>query len=488
MSVTSDGSTPFATAKGEPATSSVLCWETWRLRATLPKIVSRAMSFSALPRFDTALVAAVHRFYGIDVDVATAETEILEDDLERVRFFPWFLWDWPMAETPANASPDGADGPDGPNGPNGVGTANAAPLEPSLADHDVLRRITVGRRFLAEGELELIEARLLEALCDSTVGFAEVVAIEGATLFLSDLMGSEPPSEPMLAATSHGLVTLEDATLAREVGIGAILQARFLQVDDIGLVDTIYAVLPATTRGTIMAELARVVGDAGGDAGDHALATLRLKARAPELLEFAERLLEGLERTEPPLAEDGEALVLCATALTGADAQAVATQLATDVRMAARTTRIAGIWRIHDLGFVDTRQAPRRVLVGASTKTAMTRLRATLLGAGVALPALQSEEDFPRAAAQWVERGNAGTWLDGDPRAATAFRAWLGDWSKRWVDAMHPKLGRSPREAARDPLGRSAVVELLRRMERVAGAQPAEQLGLQLGLPALANR
>lgn len=479
MSVTSDGSTPYASTKGEPATSSVLCWETWRLRATLPKIVARAMSFSALPRFDTALVAAVHRFYGIDVDVATAETEILEDDLERVRFFPWFLWDWPMAETPASASPDG---------PPGVGAANAtntATLEPSLADHDVLRRITVGRRFLAEGDLELIEARLLEALCDSTVGFAEVVAIEGATLILNDLMASETASEPMLAATSRGLVRLEDATLAREVGVGAILQARFLRVDDIGLVDTIYAVLPAATRATIMAELARVIGDAGGD---RALAVARLKARAPELLEFAERLLEGLERTEPPLAEDGETLVLCATALTGADAEAVATQVSTDVRMAARATRIAGLWRIHDLGFVDTRQAPRRVLVGASTKTAMTQLRATLLGAGVALPVLQSEEDFPQAAAHWVERGNAGTWLDGDPRAAVAFRAWIGDWSKRWVDAMHPKLGRSPREAARDPLGRSAVVELLRRMERVAGAQPAEQLGLQLGLPGLATR
>jgi hypothetical protein len=482
MSVTSDGSTPHATVKGEPATSSVLCWETWRLRATLPKIVSRAMSFSALPRFDTALVAAVHRFYGIDVDVATAETEILEDDLERVRFFPWFLWDWPMAETPANASPNGAEGADG------VGAANAATPEPSLADDDVLRRVTVGRRFLAEGELEPIEARLLEALCDSTVGFAEVVAIDGATLFLSDLMDRETFSQPMLAATSRGIVTLEDATLAREVAVGSILQARFLHVDDIGLVDTIYAVLPAAMRATVTAELARTIGDAGGVASDPALAALRLKARAPELLELAERLLEGLERTDPPLAEDGEALVLCATALTGSGAEAVASQLATDVRMAARTTRIAGLWRIHDLGFVDTREAPRRVLVGASTKSAMTKLRATLLGAGVALPVLQSEEDFPRAAAQWVERGNAGTWLDGDPRAATAFRAWLGDWSKRWVDAMHPKLGRSPREAARDPLGRSAVVELLRRMERVAGSQPAEQLGLQLGLPALANR
>ena len=452
MSVTFDGSTPFAAAPGEPPTSSVLCWETWRLRATLPKIVSRAMSFSALPRFDTALVAAVQRFYGIDVDVATAETEILEDDLERVRFFPWFLWDWPMAETP-------------------TGAPAADPSHEAFDPDDAIWRVTVGRRFLAEGDLEPIEARLLEALCESTIGFAEVLSIDGPTLLMRDLS----------AFADAGPITLEDATLAREVVVGALLQARFLRVGDIGLVDTIYAVLPLEMRPVVTAELDRIIGDAP----DRAVAVARLKAHAPDLLEFAEHLLEGLERPEVPVADDGEALVLCATVLTGSNAEALCRRLMTDAALPSLVpSTTPGIWRIGDIGFIDARHAPTRVLLGASTRTAMTALRAALMAVDVPLPVLQSEEDFPRAAAGWVERGHAGPWLDGDPAILGAFRAWFVDWSRRWVDAPHPQLGRSPREAARDPLGRSAVVELLRRMQLVAGDTTAETIETQLGLGA----
>jgi hypothetical protein len=66
----------------------VLSWETGRYRQSLPLLVSRAMAYSALPCFDESLMSAVKQFYGLEMDVATAEAEILEDADERIRFFP----------------------------------------------------------------------------------------------------------------------------------------------------------------------------------------------------------------------------------------------------------------------------------------------------------------------------------------------------------------------------------------------------------------
>ena len=113
----------------------VLSWEHGRLRQAMPLVVRRCMSFSAMPCFDDALIAAAKDFYGLDMDVATAEAEILEDDDERVRFFPWFLWDWRVA--------------------------------PGLP--------TVGERFARDEEHASHERRLLDGLCASYVGFYEAL-------------------------------------------------------------------------------------------------------------------------------------------------------------------------------------------------------------------------------------------------------------------------------------------------------------------------
>ncbi len=125
-----------------------MSWDEARLKQALPRVIGRCMSYSATTCFDEALVAAVRRFYGIDVDVATAETDILEDDFERVRFFPWFLWDF----APQSGVP-------------------------------------VGQRFLAEGELSDYERGIVRALAASSVAFVEVVetAPELGFLVLRDL-------------------------------------------------------------------------------------------------------------------------------------------------------------------------------------------------------------------------------------------------------------------------------------------------------------
>ena len=115
--------------------ATVLSWELARLRQSMPGLVRRAMSFSALPCFDGDLIAAVRDYYGLEMDVAAAEAEILEDDDERIRFFPWFLWDW----QPENGGP------------------------------------THGKRFLEDEPHAAHERRLIEALNTSYVGFYEAV-------------------------------------------------------------------------------------------------------------------------------------------------------------------------------------------------------------------------------------------------------------------------------------------------------------------------
>ena len=81
---------------GESAhqTDNVLWWEHGRLRQCMPLLECRAMAYTAKPRFDDALVGAARDFYGLEMDVASVELEILEDDSQRLRFLPWFIWDW----------------------------------------------------------------------------------------------------------------------------------------------------------------------------------------------------------------------------------------------------------------------------------------------------------------------------------------------------------------------------------------------------------
>ena len=72
----------------------VLSLEQGRLRHALPMVVRRAMGFTARHRFDDLLIEAVRDYYGVDLDLRGIEHEILDDDDERIRFLPWFLWDW----------------------------------------------------------------------------------------------------------------------------------------------------------------------------------------------------------------------------------------------------------------------------------------------------------------------------------------------------------------------------------------------------------
>ena len=72
----------------------VISYDVCRLRQMLPRVVSSCMAYSSLACFDDELVKGVLEFYGLELDIATAEAEILDIECERVRFYPWFLWDW----------------------------------------------------------------------------------------------------------------------------------------------------------------------------------------------------------------------------------------------------------------------------------------------------------------------------------------------------------------------------------------------------------
>jgi hypothetical protein len=102
-------------------------------------VVQRAMGFTARSRFDDLLLMAVRDYYGLELDLSGVEHEILDDDDERIRFLPWFLWDWR-----------------------------------STGDEP-----TVGEQFLVTCEHTSLDERLLQGLCDSYVGF--FLALETAT-------------------------------------------------------------------------------------------------------------------------------------------------------------------------------------------------------------------------------------------------------------------------------------------------------------------
>ena len=390
---------------------NVLSYERGRLRQALPKVVGRCMSFSAMTCFDESLVASVYRFYGLEVDVATAETEILEDEAERVRFFPWFLWDWRVD--------DGE---------------------------------TIGERFLRESELSPWEARMVEGLCRSYVGFYEVVGQDATTVDVVDM------------ATGEAL-TIPDDALAADLGDTQILQARLVKTGEpdegLALVDAVYAALPAEARTAVKLELESLLGDAHRP--EHLL-----KAYAPEMLDFADHLIDSLG--QPPIAEnaDGEELVLVRTVLRPADGATVAAALAGEVEGVAEIETRLWMVRTPDrsLGFIDARDL-QRVAIGAN---ALSR-HAALVGwitelTGVAASPLKTVEDFGRAVQRWAERGGGDPWLVADPEVRAAVGDWFAAWTRQWLDMPHAALGeRTPREAVREPGGRAQVEGMVARFE-----------------------
>ncbi|PKN57647.1 MAG: hypothetical protein CVU56_09920 [Deltaproteobacteria bacterium HGW-Deltaproteobacteria-14] len=389
----------------------MLSYERGRLRQALPKVVGRCMSYSAMTCFDESLVASVYRFYGLEVDVATAETEILEDESERVRFFPWFLWDWRVD--------DGA---------------------------------TIGERFLRESELSPWEARMVEGLCHSYVGFYEVVSHDATTVHLVDM------------ATGEALEIQDDA-LAADLGDTQILQARLVKTGEpdegLALVDAVYAALPGEARTAVKLELESLLGDAHRP--EHLL-----KAYAPEMLDFADHLIDSLG--QPPIAEnaDGEELVLVRTVLRPTDGLIVAAALAREVEGVAEIETRLWMVRTQDrsLGFIDGRD-PQRVAIGANTLSRHEALVGWLTElTGVAATPLKTVEDFGRAVQRWAERGGGDPWLIADPEVRAAVGDWFAAWTRQWLDMPHAALGeRTPREAVREPGGRAQVEGMVARFE-----------------------
>lgn len=415
----------------------VLSWEHGRLRQAMPLVVRRCMSFSAMPCFDDALIAAAKEFYGLDMDVATAEAEILEDDDERVRFFPWFLWDWRVA--------------------------------PGLP--------TVGERFAREEEHASHERRLLEGLCASYVGLYETLADPTeAGVRVRDLATGED-----IDVTDDGLVG--------EVAMGQILQARLVRVpgpsEGCVLVDAVYAVLPVEARGPLLAEIDSLPREIGGVGA-------ALQACTAELLELAEHMLERL--AQPPMAvnADGEQLLLCQLTLRGESAERALGATAADAGFKREGD---GLWCWRPtgevLGFVHRARDGRAVLGATSVRRldALTDAVAGLVGSPEG-PCLRSVTDYALAVESWASRGGGDLWLRACPDVMRATERWVQSWAASWADVPWQELGdRTPREASRVAEGRRRLEQALSRMERrhrkgpgLAAAMEVAALRLELGL------
>jgi hypothetical protein len=410
----------------EPRLAPIVALDAVRLKTLLPRVVSRCMSFSAVPAFDASLVAAVQAFYGIDVDVATAETEILEDDLERVRFFPWFLWDW--------QAPGG--------GP------------------------TVGTCFAAESDLGAEERRLADALNASCVWFWEVVAVatgDEAGVTLREILGTQ-------------MIDLRDAALAEGVRPGDVLQARVVSVaradgEMLHLLDAVYVCLPAVLAGTLPERLLALVGP-----GETLTSAMR-KAMAPELIELAEEIVDvGLHGDDA-----GEPLLLCWTRIANFDPHIFGACLAFDAG--------TGAWRLEDdfghvVGVIEPRGDghARLYTVGREDFDAAHRM-VTMLGVQTA--PMHASSDLETTLGRWVEEAAVPTWVASHPDLLPAVSETVSAWVRLWPGLVHTSLGRRPVDALRDPEGRADVDRLIAAMARgvpPACAEPFAEMKRQLGL------
>ncbi|MEZ4269299.1 MAG: antitoxin Xre/MbcA/ParS toxin-binding domain-containing protein [Myxococcota bacterium] len=391
----------------------MLSWEIGRYRQSLPLLVSRAMAYSALPCFDESLVSAVKQFYGLEMDVATAEAEILEDADERIRFFPWLLWDW-----------------------------RAQPDEP-----------TIGERFLHDQEHAPHERRLVEALCGSFIGWYEALEDAGeGGVAVRDMQTGER-------------VHIDDDGLASELFEGQLLQARLVCVGTAEvscvLVDAVYAVISASGRRAVQTEIESLPRTVGAPA-------VACKIYAAELLEAAEHLMETLARPPVPLDRNGELMAVCRATYGASDAEGVRRMAASDPDFVSQGP---GLWAWNRDGapraFVESRDD--RVEAGATTLGDLQALGQALRRDGdVTATPLASVADFAAAVESWVGAGTGGPWLRTLPHAAEAAAAWLFAWARRWMDLPLGELGdRTPREALRTPDGRARVESLIERLGRL---------------------
>ncbi|MFT7580170.1 MAG: hypothetical protein ACI9MR_001837 [Myxococcota bacterium] len=418
--------------------SNIISYEHRRLHRALPKLVGRCMSYSAMTQFDTSLIAAVRRYYGIEVDIATAEREILEDDNERLRFFPWFLWDWRNDSTSEKLAGSGGR---------------------------TLPTLTVGEHFLAQLDGTSLDSELVVALCKSYLGFYEVShsELELETVVLKDVATGE-------------IVRVPDPMLADEVDCGQLLFARVIRLNrhgnDIGLVDALYAVLPPRARNAVDLELESLFRHA--DHRDNRAQTL--KTNAPELLDFAEHLLDTLAQPETAINGDGDELTLCRATLAATDSQTLLRALSNppaqpEATPGDRPIRPIGTtaWQLDapdgSVGVVDATD-PSAVVVMANSVRRHGLVSHTLArDFGISPPRLVAVEDFDRAVERWMGHGDAGSWLTVDTDVRAAFERRVPSWLTTWTDRPNSSLEqRTPRDAARRG-SRSAVAAQLDRIE-----------------------
>jgi hypothetical protein len=408
------------------------------------------MSYSAATCFDDALVAAVRRFYGIEVDVATAESDILEDDFERVRFFPWFLWDFAWNDGAHEGS--------------------------SVAVGDETQAInTVGERFLGEGDLSEFERGLVLALAESSVAFVEVISVapDLDRVILRDLLTREE-------------LAMRDGNLASSLAAGQIALVRLVRVGHIvppepgmerplgyAMLDAIYVVLPPETRPVVDLELEQLVGGL-----ELAEARRVMKEQAPELLDFAEHVLHEL--TEPPTLrnQDGQAIVLCRTFVSHARFGLTTARLAGEGPFDKSCEEASGPWVWRESGTVIgwLRNQGNGWIIEASSRERFARVIDTLSRLDGHAPSLHSEEELSRAVAQWLAMGECEAWLT-DPEVEKAFRQHLSESLSQWPDRPHPALGRrTPREVRAEPGGEAVVARLVQRVREVAGEAAVARL------------
>lgn len=391
----------------------VLSLEQIRLRQALPLVVQRAMGFTARSRFDDLLLMAVRDYYGLELDLSGVEHEILDDDDERIRFLPWFLWDWR-----------------------------------STGDEP-----TVGEQFLVTCEHTSLDERLLQGLCDSYVGF--FLALETATrsgVWLQDM-------------TSGRRVRLEDEGLEGELFDGQILQARLIEVESAGdqhfLVDAVYAILPPQARPAIESELRALLAPGCEPA-------VEMKDAASELIEFSEHLLESLSR--PPKLEASEVapLLLCQTAVRGSEiGPLVAAALESDHVALEPVSDKVFVWSQMDraLGFI-AREGDERWVLGALSHEAYEEMRTTIDPEGSLAAPFYSLTDVEAVAEHWVTTGGGERWFELFPEVKAVLRTWVESWTLGWADRPVSELGhRTPREAMRRSEGQRQVERLLQEFE-----------------------
>ena len=393
------------------------------------------MAFSSMTRFDDDLVAAVRDFYGLDVDVATAEADILEDEVERLRFYPWFLWDFRSSD----------------------------------------KAMTIGERFIDETHCSDHETRILSALSRSYVSFFE--ALEDAThegVWVRDLATGEK-------------IHVGDEGLAGDLYAGHLVQTRLVRIEGsdgpITLVDAVYACLPPEARATVESELQNLLDHEGeGPGAAHDVAG-HLKQTVAECIHFADHLLETLAQPPEPLNQAGEAISLCHATYRGMDAVRILQGLAGS-HPAFQTTD-DGLWSADQgdasLGFVH-RIDGERVMLGSNTLERLEDLETLIEDAfGASRPVLRCVSDFNDAVRQWAEEGGGHPWLKGDREVAWAVQQWLQFWVRNWADIPSPILdGQTPREAMYEPHGRRRVENALERFEKLKFGGLDDELALNL--------